>query len=164
MKYMTDSITNQLDIALRAMIHPPLSKSMSVLISDFTLDSGGSVNKTFATLFDHNDFVKQLMVELPHVPRERFNRPIITYLPSDHLVSNLELFALMKRLGVKETLKHEMRSDADWAGLLDAYDKEGGWEGELPGYIIVNTGAHFSPAQIHPSTDGQLQEAYKATV
>ncbi|KAG8897524.1 hypothetical protein FRB99_008110 [Tulasnella sp. 403] len=143
-----DSLSANTWIAWSRLITPPHAKGVPLVRQELVYDvveTKRFPNETNHYLSPQHPFYNELRQKYPHIPEERFKRPIIHGIRNDMItVGKAEMAQLVHDAGYNKTIRPLPRLSADWRSKFDEYVEYGGWKGELPGIVIINTGAHWN--------------------
>ncbi|KAG8907468.1 hypothetical protein FRB99_004044 [Tulasnella sp. 403] len=137
------------------------------LIQPFKLKhvhSGGSyVNQTTYHIDPKHPMYFRLKAKYPHIPESRFDEPIVRGIRTDVIYTNAELASVLREVGFNGTVPDKFRSQGDWRQVLQDLAKAPTWRGELPGFVMINTGAHWSSDRTGAS-DEEILKTYSRMV
>ncbi|KZT55837.1 hypothetical protein CALCODRAFT_484482 [Calocera cornea HHB12733] len=147
-----DSLTGQMADVLFSMLIMPLPNMDNPFqaFSPTVHYSEGShvvLDHMSITLNHGHPLYHELRSRLPHVPASRFDEPIVDYMRSDLLFSYDELDPIFERVGFHHAPYEytPFASQFPWQSHLP--NATARWEGEQDSILILNTGAHWSPAR-----------------
>ncbi|KAG8908128.1 hypothetical protein FRB99_000156 [Tulasnella sp. 403] len=158
-----DSLSGQMMVALQTMLSPPKAPGQPLILTtrghDVYMDKRYP-NITEAWFNKKHPLYRQLQEKYPQVPRERFDQPLVTCVRTDIMITDPELDQIMHDIGNETPVQKFFRSQGDWRAVLNKYANHPGWEGELPGLVITNTGAHWNSVYMAPTKLDDLAAAY----
>ncbi|KAG8897525.1 hypothetical protein FRB99_008111 [Tulasnella sp. 403] len=162
-----DSLSENTWDALARLISPQLAKGPGMLELDRVHDvyhDKGYANETNFYLSPAHPLFYELKKKYPNIPDHRFHDPLINGIRTDIGTTETEMEEIMLGTGYNKTIRPMFRSRGDWRGLLQGYADAGGWEGELPAIVIVNTGVHWNREYMYIADEDYLLKAYHRVV
>ncbi|KAG8901650.1 hypothetical protein FRB99_005179 [Tulasnella sp. 403] len=163
MMIIGDSLSNQMMVSLHTMLSPPNEAGPAITKTTRAYDvymDKRYANFTEVWLNKHHPLFAQLQRKHPEIPRERFEQPIAVGIRTDIVVTDAELDQIMHEIGNQTPVQKFFRSQGDWRDVLNKYANQPGWEGELPGIVITNCGAHWNPHYMAPTKPEDLVASY----